>query len=314
MDVDAENPAGTGFDESDLRALAAGDLPPRIRRRLDAQRGRGSWTSDFSVDELAAVRSVGFSPLSQVMGSSVYQVGWAGAGGCGAYFSAYEMTPYVQALQQARGLALRRLALEAAELGADGVVGLRFNVRWLDLGGSGMSGQSAGQYEFSAIGTAIRGRPPAGAPHRTFLSALTGQQFAKLLRAGYVPCDLVMGITAIYVHSNWRMQMQQSSWINQEMGDYTNAMMAARHQAMGRLREAVLKTGADGAVGSDVSVQVKGVRCPYQEGVEDHVIEFFAMGTAVSRFQEEVGAVKTVKRLDDAPPAPIAGRGKMGGA
>ena len=51
-------------------------LPPAAQARLGQAREAGTWTSSLSVSEFAAIRSVGFSPVGQVMGSAVYNVGW----------------------------------------------------------------------------------------------------------------------------------------------------------------------------------------------------------------------------------------------
>ena len=48
--------------------------------------------------------------------------------------------------------------------------------------------------------------------------------FAKLLRAGYVPAGLVMGVSAYQIHTGWGTQVQAQSWQNQELGQYTEAV------------------------------------------------------------------------------------------
>lgn len=42
-----------------------------------------SFTSNLTVAEHHAIRSVGFTPVGQVLGSCVYVVGWTGAWNCG---------------------------------------------------------------------------------------------------------------------------------------------------------------------------------------------------------------------------------------
>ena len=61
-----------------LEALERGDLPLRARQRLTetAAAGSGLFSSDLSVSEFALLRQVGLRPLVQVMGSSIYHVGW----------------------------------------------------------------------------------------------------------------------------------------------------------------------------------------------------------------------------------------------
>jgi uncharacterized protein YbjQ (UPF0145 family) len=82
------------------------------------------FTSDLSVSEFLLVKEAGFDPLGLVMGSSIYQIAPtfpslpAGQPGC-------ELNEMTRALYHARELAMNRMEEEAAELGADGIVGVR---------------------------------------------------------------------------------------------------------------------------------------------------------------------------------------------
>jgi uncharacterized protein YbjQ (UPF0145 family) len=300
QDDDARNQAS-------IEALQRGELPLRAQERLQRLREQpGGFTSDLSVDEFAAIRSVGFEPVSQVMGSSVYQIGFSGycpAQGSWGSFSTFELSPYAQALYHARWLALNRLSLEAAGAGGHGVVGVHLNMRYLE--------QSKGILEFTAIGTAVRrlGADPLPYP---FLSALSGQEFSKLLRAGYVPAGLVMGVSAIQIHNGWGTRWQAQSWQNQEVGQYTEAVVGARALAVSRLHDDLRRFGADGCVGSDVGMQVWTTPCYYRSGserheLEDHVVQFFAVGTAVIRYSasQEPERPLLMLRLDDLRSVPL---------
>jgi uncharacterized protein YbjQ (UPF0145 family) len=286
--------------QASIEALRRGELPLVAKERIERLRSQpGAFTSDLSVDEFAAIRSVGFEAVSQVMGSSVYQVGFGGycpARGTRGAFSVAELTPYAQSLYQARWLALNRLSQEAAGVGGHGVVGVHLNMRYLE--------QSMGIMEYTAIGTAVR-RPGAGPLAYPFLSALSGQEFSKLIRAGYVPAGLVMGVSAYQIHSGWTTLYQTRSWQNQEVQQYTEAVTRARQTAMARLEEDLSRYGADGCVGSDVGMQVWPVPCYYRRGgereeLEDHVVQFFAIGTAVVRYSagQEPERPALLMRLD----------------
>src|SRR3954467_4661307 len=75
-------------------ALTAGMLPPKAQRRLDELRSSGDdafFTSTLSVPEFLLAREDSLRPITQVMGSSVYHVGWQyqrtwGRWGGGAHF------------------------------------------------------------------------------------------------------------------------------------------------------------------------------------------------------------------------------------
>ena len=113
---------------------------------------------------MTLVHQAGYEPLGQVMGSSVYHVGWQWMPY--SSWNSGELTMLTQAFYEARHLALGRLYQEAALLGATGVVGVRLEKREYEWG--------AGLLEFAAIGTAIRETdvpPPAWTEPRNRFSA-----------------------------------------------------------------------------------------------------------------------------------------------
>lgn len=282
--------AGSAAVEAAFRQAG---LPEAAGRRLAEQRRGRAWTSDLSVQELAAIRSVGFVPVGQVMGSSIYQINWQGYVSCrvGWGFTTTELGPYAQALRDVREAALYRLRLEAWALGAHGVVGVHLNFRTFP--------EAARAIEFTAIGTAVRreGREPLATP---FTSALSGQDFARLLHAGMVPVGLVMGLSAVHVHTGWSARLSMSSWSNTEIGDFTAAISAARRRAIARLVEDAGRMGADGAVGSRVLLQVWRVACGANSENEDHIVQFSALSTAVAQFENpERTPPRLLMRLDD---------------
>ena len=60
-----------------LEALERGELPLRAQQRLgEIGKTGGIFTSDLSVGEFALAHAIGLRPLAQVMGSSIYHVGW----------------------------------------------------------------------------------------------------------------------------------------------------------------------------------------------------------------------------------------------
>ncbi len=288
-----------------LQALARGELPLRAQERISkaaagAAEAEYKFTSDLTVNEFLAIRECGFEPVSQVMGSSVYQIAWVGqcmAAGTWGSFATTPMDFYAQAMSHARRLALGRMAQETAGVGGHGVVGVHLTWRYID--------QSNGLMEFTAIGTAIRrrGSPALGKP---FLSSLSGQQFAKVFRNGYMPCGLVIGMSAYQIHPGWGTRSQQQSWSNQEMGQYTQAVTAARHSAVSGLYQDLQTMGADGCVGMTVALQMWEWPCYYYRGsekeeLEDKVVQFSAVGTAVVRYStdRDFERIGIVRRLDD---------------
>src|ERR1700730_16637805 len=81
--------------------------------------------------------------------------------------------PLVEAMYQARRVTVDRMTAGCAGLGGHGVVGVNLSSGSFFLGG----------LEFTAIGTAVRATGAAGL-RVPFTSALSGQDFARLITAG----------------------------------------------------------------------------------------------------------------------------------
>ena len=251
-----------------------GDLPQHARERLNLMRGdathRGLFTSDLSVNEFLLAREAGFDALGLVMGSSIYHIGFKMAN----YNQNQEMTVLSQAMYYARNLAMTRMQEEANILGADGIIGVRLVVTRYEWGEA--------LAEFMAVGTAIRSR--SGQSFRNarglpFTSDLSGQDFWTLLRAGYRPAGMVMGSCVYHVaHQSlgqWFKQVGQ----NVEMANFTQALYDARELAMERMQAEAMGVAAQGVVG--MRVQEKS------HGWGSHIIEFFAVGTAIVPISDE---------------------------
>jgi uncharacterized protein YbjQ (UPF0145 family) len=238
-------------------------VPEAGRARLQQNRA-GLFTSDLSINEFLLVRQAGFSPLGLVIGSSIYHIGLQVAG----YRQNQELTVLSQAMYEARELAMTRMEEEADQLGADGVVGVR-----LDIGRYEWGEHLA---EFIAVGTAVKHaegalhRAPSGRP---FTSDLSGQEFWTLLQTGHRPVGMVMGSCVYHVaHQSLRQSMRNMGQ-NVELANYTQALYDARELAMERMQAEALEAKAEGIVGVDLHER--------SHGWGSHVIEFFAIGTAI---------------------------------
>lgn len=236
--------------EASRQSLEAGGLPTRAKQRLseEMEAGHPLFTSDLSVNELMLTRQQGYQPLSQVMGSSIYHVGWQYTRRYTWSTYADELSTLSQAHQHAAQLALGRLEQEAATLRAHGVIGVRFARRSYEWGSNLL--------EYTAIGTAVKlPDTPLGA--RPFLSDLSGQEFWTLLQAGYYPAGVVTGYCSYYVSLGSTMTQQLRGWWgmggnNQEIGPFAQAVYTSRHLAMTRANGMARTLNAIGVVGMHI--------------------------------------------------------------
>jgi uncharacterized protein YbjQ (UPF0145 family) len=283
-------------EERSIAELEAGRLPIRAQQRLATMTADHAFTSDLTVDEHHAVRSVGFSPVGQVMGSCVYHVGYTGSWNCGysgwgsfagaGTSSVGEAEGTRRSLYAARTLAMKRMRQECAGLGGDGVVAVRLTIAPFPSGG----------LEFQAIGTAVRADGPVR-PRKPFLSDLTGQDFAKLVTAGWIPCGLIVGLAVAVRHDDYRTRQQRWSWVNTEMAGYTELVAAARHWARERLRADCARRGGAGVVVRTATLRVSERACSMGGNDQrDHLAEAMVIGTAITPFRHAGG---------NAPPAPL---------
>jgi uncharacterized protein YbjQ (UPF0145 family) len=178
-------------------------------------------------------------------------------------------------MYQARHVAIGRMMAECAALGGHGVVGVRLSRGSVPLGG----------LEFTAIGTAVRASGAAGGRREPFTSDLSGQDFAKLILAGWVPAGLALGISIGARHDD-RTTARQARWGpgNAEVTGWTELVSRVRHDARRRLESDVQRLGAEGVVIAAMQLRVSQRDCPASVGRRDHIAEATLVGTAIARF------------------------------
>jgi uncharacterized protein YbjQ (UPF0145 family) len=279
-------------------------LPVAARARLAHIRDSRFFTSDLTTNEFLLVRESGFRPVTQVMGSCFYHVGWQAAPGWGgtplgawqgsSAFGrgvSFELENPTEAWNEARRLAVDRLEQEARLAGADAVVGVRLE--------RGAYDWAAGLLEFVVTGTAVVSERYAvrADDGRPLLSNLSGSEFAALFRHGWSPVGLVAGTTVCYIYAGWRQQGStswlRSRWTNQELPDFTRGLYDARTQAMLRVTRQAHELGAQGIVGVRFD---RGLEEREGDGSTNVLITVHVLGTAVVE----------VERRGEDPPVYIA--------
>jgi uncharacterized protein YbjQ (UPF0145 family) len=275
-----------------LESLGRGGLPVEAQKRLqDTRLQDGSFfTSDLSVNEFLLARHTKLRPISQVMGSSIYHVGWRFIDW---YTPTGELTVVSQAINQARTIALGRMGQEASILGAHVVAGVRTTMQRYEW--------SNGLIEFNFVGTAMKfeGVEPA---RSAALTNLSGQDIWKLYESGYWPVGVVAGSSVFHVVPSWGQRMSNSwmSWANQELTDFTSGMYAARHMATRHLHEGSAHLHASGVVGMTIEQEQEEIEVSGSNDNErtDMIFTFHTIGTAVVE-RNDNQAVPPVKSVVD---------------
>jgi len=256
-----------------LLELRNGRLPLRAQQRLAEETKDNLFTSDLSVNEFLLARESNMEVISQVMGSCIYHIGiirdYKGHTG--------EIESISDAYRQSRTLAMWRLHLEAQAVGADAVVGVRLEERWITMGSHGKGGDDGGEIiEFTVFGTAVKApwiTHPRGMP---ILTDLSGQDLWALARDGFEPCGFLFEFCRYHV---WHVMGRYQA--GGEVQAARQAMDTARETVQQKLVDQALKHGAEFVVGSDISLTMKEVPCGW-EGCElndlDVDVSWFATG------------------------------------
>jgi uncharacterized protein YbjQ (UPF0145 family) len=263
------------YDSKSLEGIPASGL-----ERLEQNR-QGLFTSDLSVNEFFLITEAGFDPVGLVVGSSIFHIGFQVA----APTNSRELDTLSQAMYSARHLAMTRMEEEADQLGADGIVGVRLDIGRYEWGHN--------MAEFIAIGTAVKHRD--GVLHRApngrpFQSDLSGQEFWTLLRTGHRPVGMVMGSCVYHVGRRGPLRTIAQTGRNVELPNFTQALYDARELAMQRMQSEAQELGAEGIVGVSLSEK--------SHGWGSHVIEFFALGTAIVPIEGQAQIEPPITVLD----------------
>src|SRR5437660_1242893 len=114
----------------------------------------------------------------------------------------------------------------------------------------------------------------AGGRRALFTSDLSVNEFLLTREAGFAPVGLVVG-SSIY-----HIGFQMGRWnTNMELEKLTQAMYHARELAMARMEAEAEAVQAEGVVGTQIQEK--------SHGWGSHVVEYFAIGTAITSVSAE---------------------------
>jgi len=248
---------------------------------------------------LLSVLSLQFEAVGSVTGAHALQMGYSGVA-C-TYWGDTASVPVIAAnaenfYNQLWAGAIDRLEQDALRLGADGVVGVSVVEQPLDVTG----------HQLQLVGTAIRLRTVEKLP-RPFLSALSMDDFLKLLIAGWVPAGIAWGHSAVHVHgwlaSPWRQGVARQ---NAEMAGPTMGVNAARERAQLLMHKSMQGCQAQGTVGTSITITRQSQACGSttgsrtRDGAAGMLITAHAVGTGVVRYRDPVAFVGAAMDLKGA--------------
>lgn len=257
------NPTRVGFfgrdddkrDEAEsLDRIIDGGVPLAAETRLSELNMTGLFTSTLSVSEFALLSGLGPTPIAQVLGAAVHQVGWqylppqAQWAGNDLFC---QLDSVSQAWDHARRNAFDRLREEARLVGADAVVGVHLR--------RGKHEWARHSVDFVVSGTAIRlpGSDPAALP-ALLLSDLSVQDYWKLMGGGWSPAGLLATTSVFFVSQGFRTRWQRRLAVmkNQELIEFSDGFSAARRTAVADLRSQARSASANGIVGVSLQYEI----------------------------------------------------------
>jgi uncharacterized protein YbjQ (UPF0145 family) len=225
-----------------------------------------SFSTSADGQELYCQLDSGFRPIKFAFGNVAYSIG-VGGGIMGALRSIQrgEVHEYSEVFNTTRHLALERITSEARAAGANSVIGIQTTI----LPFSGMQ-------EMLMIGTASH--HPALPPQynqNPITSDLTNEEMWNIIYMGYIPIQLVLGVSVYSVGLVGGITSAFKSLGRGEIEELTTLIYEARENALARIAKDAAACGADDVVGIKTYV--------YQLG--SGIIEFMAIGTAVKKME-----------------------------
>jgi uncharacterized protein YbjQ (UPF0145 family) len=282
-----EDPEAQARREQDVARVEGGGIPLAAEARIrELAAGGTAFTSGLSVGDFALSRLDDVRPICQVMGSSVYKVGWqnypwSGSWGDG---SLTELRQITDAWNHARELALGRLQQEAQLAGCHAVVDVTFGANRHEF--------LSGELEIVVNGTAVH-LPEGG--ETPVLTDLSLPDYTLLRRSGYVPVGVVTSTSVFYVvpgRSTRRAAGRGSGWFaapNQELADFTQGVYAAREMALARATEQANRLGAGGMIGMRIEHDIDTRETGGENNKRiDLIVTFHTLGTAIADAGEHI--------------------------
>ncbi len=251
------------FHGSNVEFLSIGSCIHKAGDKTD----RLEFSSSADGQALYCQIDSGFTPRQFVFGNVAYSIG-VGGGILGIFRSLArgEVKEYSRIFNETRHLALKRIKDEARQVGANAVVGITTSILPL-----------AAIQEMVMIGTASH-HPALPDIYRQspITSDLTNEEMWNLVNDGYMPVQLVLGVSVYSLGLIGSITSSLKSLVRGEIKELTTLIYEAREEALKHIQADADRCGADHVVGIKTYVYDLG----------GGIIEFMAIGTAVKKMPQ----------------------------
>jgi uncharacterized protein YbjQ (UPF0145 family) len=219
-------------------------------------------TSD-NAQELYCQIDAGFTPHGFVFGNVAYSIGVGGnIAGALRGLKRGEVPQYTKIFDQTRHLALTRIKEEAKLLKANSVIGIKTSIVPL-----------LGTQEMMMLGTASSHTALNNYFDDPVTSDMTNQELWNLVSLGYLPIQLVLGVSVYSLGLASGIASYFKSLLGGEVENLTELLYEAREKAFERAQEDAQKCNADEVVGIKTYVYDLG----------GGLVEFMVIGTAIKK-------------------------------
>jgi uncharacterized protein YbjQ (UPF0145 family) len=232
--------------------------------RAGAKTERMEFSTSADGQALYCQTDAGFVPKQFVFGNVAYSIG-LGGGLIGTLRSLQrgEIKEFSRIFNETRHLALKRIKAEARSAGANAVVGIKTSI--LPFGGL---------QEMVMVGTGSEHPAlPSTYYQSPITSDLTNEEMWNLIHQGYMPVQLVLGVSVYSLGLVGGISSFLKSFVRGEIPELTSLIYEARENALAHIAEDARRCNAD---------QVVGIKT-YVYNLGGGIIEFLAIGTAVKK-------------------------------
>ena len=230
-----------------------------------AEKQARQFSTSADAQEFYCQIDAGFTPVHFAFGNVAYSIGLGGSitGGFRKLVRG-EVPQYSKIFDHTRKLALERIVEDARRHRANAVIGIETTISPL-----------MGAQEMMMIGTASR--HPLLDDHlaNPITSDMTSQEMWNMVHIGYMPVQLVMGVSVYSLGLAGGIFAALQSLGGGEVTGLTEILYEAREKALERIERAAEECGADEVVGVKTKVYDLG----------GGLVEFMAIGTAVKKME-----------------------------